>query len=106
VSGEDDGKKITADDASMVRLRLVVTREKMRFVVMDGGQEKFDEFTYTLDTNARPKRLDGEGGILMIYMFQGENLVLCGVTGSKFRPKEFTGKAGSGCNLMVWRRLK
>ena len=42
----------------------------------------------------------------VIYKVEADELTICLESANKNRPKQFTGKSGSGCVLEVWRRVK
>lgn len=70
--------------------------------------------TYTFYPDADPKALDivvGDGAskgkvYLVIYKVDGDELTICLESANTKRPAEFSGKAGTGCVLEVWRRAK
>ena len=43
---------------------------------------------------------------LVIYKVEAGKMIQCMELSNKNRPREFTGKAGSGCALEVWQRQK
>jgi uncharacterized protein (TIGR03067 family) len=70
--------------------------------------------TYKFDPDQNPKALDivvGEGPdkgkvYLVIYKVEGDRLTICLESAGKNRPQQFTGKAGTGCVLEEWQRVK
>ena len=67
---------------------------------------------YKIDPTKDPKQLNiviTEGNdkgkvYLVIYKFEAGKMIQCMELDNKNRPSEFTGKAGSGCALEVWRK--
>jgi uncharacterized protein (TIGR03067 family) len=108
VSMETDGKMATPEQ--LEKIKLMVTGADYHF--RNGA---FSEHgTYRFHPNARPKQLDivvGDGAdkgkvYLVIYKIEPDELTICLEKNNKNRPSEFTGKAGSGCVLEVWKRVK
>ncbi|REK19622.1 MAG: TIGR03067 domain-containing protein [Planctomycetota bacterium] len=70
--------------------------------------------TYRFYPEKDPKALDivvGEGAdkgkvYLVIYKVEGDELTICLESANEKRPTEFSGEAGTGCVLEVWRRQK
>jgi uncharacterized protein (TIGR03067 family) len=70
--------------------------------------------TYKFHADKNPKELDivvGDGKDkgkvhLAIYKVDADELVICLDGANRKRPKELSGKFGSGCVLEVWRRSK
>lgn len=107
-SGENDGKAVAAE--ALKTGRLVFDGDK--HVVTVGGAVY--KGTQKLDPAAKPKAIDitdTEGPfkgktILGIYDVTGDTFKICYDPSGKARPKEFTGKAGSGFINHVWTREK
>lgn len=105
-SGENDGKAVSAE--ALKTSRLVFDGDK--HVVTVGGTVY--KGTQKLDPAAKPKAIDitdTEGPfkgktILGIYDVSGDTFKICYDPSGKARPKEFTGKAGSGFINHVWKR--
>jgi uncharacterized protein (TIGR03067 family) len=107
VSMEKDGKASPSE--SLEKIKLTVTNTDYHF--QNGA---FSEHgSYKFYASKSPKELDivvGEGAdkgkvYLVIYKVEGDELTICLESANKNRPKEFTGKAGSGCVLEVWQRV-
>jgi len=108
VSMEMDGKFLSEE------------RRKKTKVTIDGEKFTFDtgvdthEGLYKLDPSKDPKTLDivitrgDEKGktYLAIYKFENGRMIQGMRLDNKERPKEFTGKAGTGCALEIWERQK
>ena len=107
-SMELDGKPLPETDRK--KIRLTIQGEDFVFDNGSGGEPGL----YKIDPTRDPKTLDivitkgnDKGKIyLVIYKFEGGKMIQCMELSNKSRPKEFTGKAGSGCALEVWQREK
>ncbi|MBI3838157.1 MAG: TIGR03067 domain-containing protein [Planctomycetia bacterium] len=108
VSMENNGK-LTPSDA-LEKIKLTVTGTDYHF--QNGAFNEHGSYKFYAAKN--PKELDivvGEGAdkgkiYLAIYQVDGDELTICLDSANKNRPREFTGKAGSGCVLEVWHRVK
>ena len=108
MSIEHDGKQTPAE--KLKPIKLTVKGDKYHFQNGDFNEHG----TYRFDPAQEPKALDivvGEGKdkgkvYLVIYKVEGDELTICLESDNKHRPKQFTGKEGSGCVLEVWRREK
>jgi uncharacterized protein (TIGR03067 family) len=107
VSMETDGKKATPEQ--LEKIKLTVTGADYHF--RNGAVSEHG--TYRFHPAARPKQLDivvGDGAdkgkvYLVIYKVEPDELTICLEKDNKNRPAQFTGKAGSGCVLEVWKRV-
>jgi uncharacterized protein (TIGR03067 family) len=108
VSMESDGKSTPDDDLKKIKLTVTGTDYHFRNgAFSEHGRYKFE-------AAKSPKQLDivvGDGAdkgkvYLVIYQIDAERLTICLEKANRNRPREFTGKAGSGCVLEVWRRVK
>lgn len=107
-SMELDGKPLPEEKRA--KIRLTVKGEDFTFDNGDGPEPGL----YKIDPAKDPKELnivitkgDDQGKVyLVIYKFDGDKMVQCMELSNKKRPREFTGKAGSGCALEVWERQK
>jgi len=108
VSMEMDGKFLSEER----RKKTKVTVEGEKFI-FDTGDDSH-EGLYKLDPNKDPKELnivvtrgDEKGKTyLAIYKFESGRMIQGMRLDNKDRPKEFTGKAGTGCALEIWERQK
>ena len=108
VSMEMDGKLMSAD----ARQKIKLTLHGENYVFKNGGGGNAG--LYKLDPTKDPKELDivvaggAENGkvYLVIYKIEGNTMTQCMELSNKNRPREFTGKAGSGCALEIWQRQK
>jgi uncharacterized protein (TIGR03067 family) len=108
VSFVHDGKDTPAE--KLKPIKLTVAGDQYTF---ENGDFK-ESGTYRFDPSQNPKALDivvGDGAdkgkvYLVIYKVDGDELTICLESENKHRPKEFTGKEGSGCVLEVWHREK
>jgi uncharacterized protein (TIGR03067 family) len=108
VAMDNDGKPST--DEQLTKIKLTVDGTNYHF--QNGA---FSEHgTYRFNAAVEPKQLDivvGDGKdkgkvYLTIYKIAGDELTICLESANEKRPTEFTGRAGSGCVLEVWRRAK
>jgi uncharacterized protein (TIGR03067 family) len=77
-------------------------------IVLEGTVRKIDaaKKPKTIDTEVTAGDLKGNT-IQGIYEIDGDTLRVCVVLPGKCeRPTEFSGKAGSGCNLTIYKREK
>ncbi len=103
-----DGKPLPEENRK--KIRLTITGENFSFDNGSGAEPGL----YKIDPTKEPKELNiviTEGSdkgkvYLVIYKFEAGKMIQCMQLDNKSRPKEFTGKAGSGCALEVWRREK
>lgn len=108
VSMENDGKPMPADQLKKIKLTVKGTD----YHFQNGSFHEHGSYKFHAAKN--PKELDivvGDGAdkgkvYLVIYQVDDEQLTICLESGNKNRPRECTGKAGSGCVLEVWRRVK
>ena len=108
VSMENSGKHTPPD--ALEKIKLTVSGTDYHF--QNGAFNEHGSYTFRAAKN--PKELDisvGDGAdkgkvYLVIYKIEGDELTVCLESANKNRPKEFTGKAGSGCTLEVWKRIK
>jgi uncharacterized protein (TIGR03067 family) len=107
-SMEMNGKSMPPE----ARQKIKLTLNGENFVFKNGDHS--EPGLYKLDPAKKPKELnivitEGEdkGKIyLVIYKIEGDTMTQCMELENKNRPREFTGKAGSGCALEVWQRQK
>ncbi len=107
-SMELNGKPLPENDRKKIRLNI----QGENFVFDNGGGG--EPGLYKIDPTQDPKTLNiviTEGNdkgkvYLVIYKFEDGKMIQCMELSNKNRPKEFTGKAGSGCALEVWQREK
>jgi uncharacterized protein (TIGR03067 family) len=109
VSGEKDGKKLSADD--LKKGYVEITKESIK---LKSDEAEF-VLNYQLDAAKKPARISleiikgpqGEGakadGIIAL---KGENLLLCYPAMGGDAPKEFAAKEGSGLHFFVLKRKK
>ncbi len=107
-SGENDGKKVSAD----------TLKGSMLTIAGDNHTVKMGDATYKgthkLDATKKPKTIDitdTEGPfkdktVLGIYELDGDTFKLCYSDPGKDRPKDFTAKEGTGYHCHVWMREK
>ena len=107
-SMELDGKPLPEENRK--KIKLTIKGENFTFDAGDGAEPGL----YKIDPTKEPKELNivitegnDKGKIyLVIYKFEGDKMVQCMELSNKNRPREFTGKAGSGCALEVWERQR
>ena len=108
VSMEQDGKPL--DPERLKKVRLTIDGEKFTFQTANDSHEG----RYKIDPTKDPKQLnievtrgDEQGKVyLVIYKFEDGKMIQCMHKDNERRPREFTGKLGSGNLYEVWRRLK
>lgn len=108
VSIEHDGKQTPPEKLQPIKL----TVEGANYHFENG--DFHERGTYRCAPGQDPKALDivvGEGPdkgkvYLVIYKVEGDRLTICLESANENRPKQFTGKAGSGCVLEVWQRIQ
>ena len=108
VSMEHDGKSTPPEKLQPIKL----TVEGANYHFQNG--EFSERGAYKFDPKHVPKTLDivvGEGPdkgkvYLVIYKVEGDRLTICLESANKSRPKQFTGKADTGCVLEEWQRVK
>lgn len=108
MSMEQDGKLTPPEKLEPIKL------------VVDGASYHFqngdfqERGTYKFYPDRDPKALDivvGQGPdkgkvYQVIYRVEDDQLTICLQSDNKKRPQVFTGKAGSGCVLEAWQRVK
>jgi uncharacterized protein (TIGR03067 family) len=108
---ESNGMKVEVEELKRI---LVTFKADGTFEVQRDG-EKFAEGTSKIDPAKKPKEIDltvksmdGEQrNVKGIYEIDGDDLKICTAgPSSQDRPKEFTGKEGSGNILMAYKRKK
>ena len=107
VSLERDGVATTADELKNMPL---VTYKGSECYWGD-NQGSLAGTVASIDPTKNPKTLAynvnyGAGLYLGIYEIDGDTFKECLTEGSKERPKEFTAKAGSGNQLLIYKRVK
>jgi uncharacterized protein (TIGR03067 family) len=107
ISMQHDGKLTPQEKLKPIKL----TVEGASYHFQNGD---FNEHgTYKFHPDQDPKALDivvGEGpdkgkAYLVIYKVEADRLTICLESDNKNRPKQFTGKAGTGCVLEEWQRV-
>jgi uncharacterized protein (TIGR03067 family) len=106
-SMEMDGKPLGRERLS--KTKLTIKGEHFTFETATDSHEGL----YKIDSTKDPKQLsievtrgDEKGKVyLVIYKFADGKMIQCMQLDNKSRPREFTGKAGSGNLYEVWRRL-
>jgi uncharacterized protein (TIGR03067 family) len=106
VSAETDGKK--ASDENVKQTRVVI--EGSKHTVYFGDKPVVHQIPFEIDPTTTPKSVtdtlpDGRT-IKGIYKLDGDTLTNCVAAPGKDRPKEFSGKAGTGQTLRVFQRVK
>ncbi len=106
VSAETDGKKLPGEQAKQIRVVIKGGKHTVWF----GDKALAEGVPFTIDPSKRPKQVedtlkDGRK-VRGIYELDGDTLRSCVAAPDKDCPTEFTGRAGSGCTLRVFRRVK
>ena len=106
VSAEADGKRLP--DEQVKQIRVVIKGGK--HTVYFGDKAIAEGVPFTIDPATKPKQVedtlpDGRK-VRGIYQLDGDTLRSCVAAPDKDRPAEFTGKAGSGLTLRVFKRAK
>jgi len=107
-SGENDGKKISAD--TLKTGQLMIDGDKHTVKVSDTTYKG----THKLDPSSKPKTIDitdTEGPfkdktVLGIYELDGDEFKICYAAPGKDRPKDFSAKEGTGYHCHIWKREK
>jgi uncharacterized protein (TIGR03067 family) len=107
-SMEMNGKPLSPE--RLAKTRLTIKGEHFTFETATDSHEGL----YKIDPTKEPKELsievtrgDEKGKVyLVIYKFAGGKMIQCMRLDNKSRPREFTGKAGSGNLYEVWRRIE
>ena len=112
ISSETDGIKAPEErlkESSMTRDEAgKVIGRRGDMIVLEGTVKKIDasKKPKTIDTEVTAGDLKGKT-IQGIFEIDGDTLQVCvALPGKAERPTEFSGKAGSGCNLTVYKREK
>jgi uncharacterized protein (TIGR03067 family) len=105
-SAEADGKRLPDEQAKQIRVVIQGGRHTVYF----GDRAVAESVPFKIDPGKRPKQVedtlkDGRK-VRGIYGLDGDALRLCVAAPDKERPTEFTGKAGSGSTLRVFKRVK
>jgi uncharacterized protein (TIGR03067 family) len=108
VSGEDDGKKLSAEAIKNARLTFAGDRHTVTV-----GETTF-KGTHKLDPTKRPRTIDitdTEGPfkgktVLGVYELDGDQFRICYAPPGKDRPRDFSARAGTGHRSHVWKRAK
>ena len=106
VSAVSDGKK--TDKATVAKIRVVIAGDK--HTVYFDGKAIAKEIPFVLDPSKKPKEVtdtlpDGKQ-IKGIYELDGDRLKSCVAPVGRDRPKEFSGKEGTGHTLRVFERVE
>jgi uncharacterized protein (TIGR03067 family) len=106
VSYEDDGYKLNEDTLKELPS---LTFDGRKFTWSDGGKGSIE----AIDLTKKPKTIDYKSPykgkvqkLLAIYELDGDTFRDCTAAPGKERPKEFTGKEGTGCTLATYKRVK
>jgi uncharacterized protein (TIGR03067 family) len=104
VSAEADGKRLPDDQARQIRVVIKAGKHTVYF----GDKPIAEGVQFKVDPSKRPKQVedtlpDGRK-VRGIYELDGDALRSCVAAPDKERPTEFTGKAGSGFTLRVFKR--
>lgn len=107
-SMELNGKPLSEERRKNIKLTI-----KGEHFTFETGHDSH-EGLYKIDPTKDPKELnivithgDEKGKVyLVIYKFENGKMIQCMREDNKGRPREFTGKAGSGCDLELWQREK
>jgi uncharacterized protein (TIGR03067 family) len=106
VSAESNGKKTPKEQADKVR---VVIKGGKHTVYFD-GKAVAKEVPFAIDPSKKPKEvtdtLPEDKTIKGIYELDGDTLRSCVAPAGKDRPREFSGKEGTGHTLRVFERVK
>ncbi|HEX3726738.1 MAG TPA: TIGR03067 domain-containing protein [Pirellulales bacterium] len=108
VSMETDGRMAPAE--KLANMKLTVSDLDYQFQNGDFSERG----SYKFDAAKEPRHVDivvgpgpDKGKIyLAIYQVQGNKLTICLDAANRIRPIALSGKAGSGCVLEVWQRVK
>jgi uncharacterized protein (TIGR03067 family) len=108
VSEEVDGHK--ANPEQLEKTFLVIEGDRYTQRLPNASRKG----TFKLNPGTTPKQIDitpsdgpDKGKTLLgIYELKGATLRYCVAEPGKDRPREFTGKAGSGCRLFVSKRME
>jgi uncharacterized protein (TIGR03067 family) len=108
VSLERDGVAATTEELKNMPL---VTYKGSDCYWGDDNERGLGGTIASIDPTKNPKTLAynvnyGAGLYLGIYEIDGDTFKECLTEGSKERPKEFTAKAGSGNQLLIYKRVK
>jgi uncharacterized protein (TIGR03067 family) len=108
VSFERDGVTATAEE---LKHWPMVTYKGSDCYWGDDNERGLGGTIVSIDATKNPKTLAynvnyGAGLYLGIYEIDGDTFKECLTEGSKERPKEFTAKAGSGNQLLIYKRVK
>jgi uncharacterized protein (TIGR03067 family) len=106
ISAEADGKTMPAEQVKNIRVVIKGSKHSVYF----GDASVVKEIPFTIDPTKKPKQVtdtlpDGKQ-IKSIYELTGDTLRSCVAPPGKDRPKEFSGKAGTGHTLRVFKRVK
>jgi uncharacterized protein (TIGR03067 family) len=104
VSAETDGRRLPDEQAKQIRVVIKGGKHTVYF----GEKPIAEGVPFKLDPEKKPKQVedtlkDGRK-VRGIYELTGDTLRSCVAAPDKERPKEFTGRAGSGYTLRVFRR--
>jgi uncharacterized protein (TIGR03067 family) len=106
---EADGKKMPGEQYRDMRMVVHANRYTVR-----RGDRVLERGTFTVDPSHKPKAIDvtptegkDKGKTFRgIYAIEGDTARDCFSRTGKERPREFTAKAGSGCVLRHYKRVK
>ena len=107
---EMNGAKVEEEELKKI---LVTFKADGTLEVRREGEKVVDGVS-KIDPTKKPKEIDitvrtpdgSERSVKGIYEIEGDNLRICTAGPGPDRPKEFTGKEGSGNTLMVYKRKK
>lgn len=109
VSAESDGRPTPEEQTKAVRVTITGGTHTVRL----GDQVVAHDVAFAIDPTKTPREVtdtiqdgpDKGKEIRGLYQLDGDTLVSCVAPVGKDRPTEFTGKAGSGQTLRVFRRV-
>jgi len=106
IKAEADGKVMAPEVADKIRVTIKGNKHTVTF----GTDTLAKDITFRVDPTRKPSEVtdtlpDGKE-IKGIYRLEGDMLTSCVGGVDKERPKEFSGKEGSGQTLRVFRRVK
>ncbi len=106
VSAETDGKRLPDEQAKQIRVVIQGGKHTVYF----GEKPLAEGVPFKIDPSKKPTQVedtlpDGRK-VRGIYQLDGDTLRSCVAAPDKERPTKFTGKAGSGYTLRVFKRVK
>jgi uncharacterized protein (TIGR03067 family) len=106
VSAETDGKKLAEEQVKKIRVVIKAGKHTVHI----GDKVAAKEVSFRVDPTTKPKQVedtltDGRK-IKGIYELDGDTLRSCVAPIGKDRPRELSGKKGTGNTLRVFKRVK